>query len=189
MKNYCTVSNKSAGIVVYKIPELNLRREFAPGEVKKNIPISELEQLNQIPGGKAIIADYLFVHDPEVVRELLNCEPPIEYWLDTKDIPNWMNNCSLEEFEDALHFAPDGTKDLIKKFAVQLPLNDFSKRNAIFEILGFDVTAAVKNNEDEKAASEKKQPAKEAQRKASSSTIKVPEEKPEQVIITTNKEG
>ena len=38
------VKNRSSSIVVYKIPEANLRREFAPGETKK-LPFGELEKL------------------------------------------------------------------------------------------------------------------------------------------------
>ena len=38
------VKNRSASTVVYKIPESNLRREFAPGETKQ-IPFGELEKL------------------------------------------------------------------------------------------------------------------------------------------------
>ena len=35
------VKNRSAGMVVYNLPELGIRREFAPGEAKK-IAYSEL---------------------------------------------------------------------------------------------------------------------------------------------------
>ena len=38
------VKNRSSSMVVYKIPETNLRREFAPGETKR-IPFGELEKL------------------------------------------------------------------------------------------------------------------------------------------------
>lgn len=35
MKKTVTVANKSAGRVVYIVPELNVRREFMPHEVRK----------------------------------------------------------------------------------------------------------------------------------------------------------
>ena len=38
------VKNRSSGMVIYRIPEDNIRREFAPGEVKK-ISFEELEKL------------------------------------------------------------------------------------------------------------------------------------------------
>ena len=39
------VKNRSASMVVYKIPEDGIRREFAPGESKK-IKFGELEKLS-----------------------------------------------------------------------------------------------------------------------------------------------
>ena len=44
------VKNRSSSVVVYRIPETNLRREFQPGETKK-IPFGELEKLTYQPGG------------------------------------------------------------------------------------------------------------------------------------------
>lgn len=38
------VKNRSSSVVTYRIPETNLRREFAPGETKR-IPFGELEKL------------------------------------------------------------------------------------------------------------------------------------------------
>ena len=45
------VKNRSSSVVVYRIPETNLRREFAPGEVKA-IPFGELEKLTFQEGGR-----------------------------------------------------------------------------------------------------------------------------------------
>lgn len=144
MKEFVTVTNKSAGRVVYNLPELNVRREFMPHETRNVIAVKELEALSQQSGGKSILADYLQIQDKEVITYLLNIEPELEYWLNDKDIPTWLQNCSLDELKDALDFAPDGTKDLIKHYAVELKLNDYSKRQAIQEQLGFDVTKALK---------------------------------------------
>jgi hypothetical protein len=52
---------------------------------------------------------------------------------------------------DALDFAPVGVIDLIKKFSVQLPLNDMNKRKALYEKTGFDVTKALIHDEESKA--------------------------------------
>ena len=54
-----------------------------------------------------------------------------------------MKNGSLEQFLDCLDFAPDVIKDMIKDLAVELPLNDMAKRQAIQDKLGFDVTKAI----------------------------------------------
>lgn len=152
MNKFCKVSNKSSGRVVYKNRELNIRREFYPHETKK-IEIEELEKVAQTPGGLNILLNYLMIEDKEVAYSLVNRDIPLEYWFNEKDIPNWMNNCSLDEFKDALDFAPQGTKDIIKQYAFEMPLNDMAKRRAIKDQLGFDIDVALRNSEpDEEEA-------------------------------------
>lgn len=56
------VYNRFDGSVGYRIPELRVERQFAPGE-KKVITVGELEQLSYIPGGRAIMDDYLVIKD------------------------------------------------------------------------------------------------------------------------------
>ena len=148
MKDKCKVINKSAGRVVYTLKEDNIRREFYPHQ-SKEISVSELEKLVQKPGGLPLLYNYLLIDDPEVINYLINGEVAPEYWITEEKLPDWMKNCSLDEFKDALDFAPEGTKDLIKKYAVSLPLNDYSKRQAVKDQLGFDVTVAIENNVDE----------------------------------------
>lgn len=150
MKDTCNVINKSAGTVIYNIKEDRIRRAFSPKEIKRNMKVSELEKLVQQPGGKELLYNYLMIDDSEIVEYLLNGKVEPEYWLKESDIPNWMNTCSLDEFKDALDFAPQGTKDLIKKYAVSIPLNDYSKREAIKEQLGFDVSKALELTKEDK---------------------------------------
>ena len=38
------VKNRSASMVVYSLPELNIRREYAPGEIK-SVEAEEIEKL------------------------------------------------------------------------------------------------------------------------------------------------
>lgn len=177
MKKTVTVANKSAGRVVYIVPELNVRREFMPHEVRKNVDVNELEQLAQRPGGKEILSNYLQVQDVEVITNILNFEPALEYWINDNDMARWLKECSLEELQDALEFAPDGTKDLIKDYAIQINLNDFAKRQAIKDILGFDVTNAIELSNDS-AANAASQP-QAPQRRAQTTSIKVPTVEPE----------
>ena len=156
MKDKCTVYNKSAGHVVYRLPELGLRRQFYPREVKKDISVNELEKLAQTPGGRKLILNYLMVDDKEILEYLINGRVEPEYWIKEEEIDNWMSTCSLDEFKDALDFAPEGTKDLIKAHAVSLPLNDMSKRVALKEQLGFDVSKALDLTVDEEKKEEVK---------------------------------
>lgn len=141
----CKVTNRSGGRVIYNIPEDKIRREFYNKETKE-IPLSELEKLSQQPGGRKLIYNYLSIQDADTIQHLVNHPIEPEYWLTEDKIPGWMNTCSLDEFKDALDFAPEGIKDLIKKYAVSLPLNDFAKRQAIFAQLGFNVTQAIENS-------------------------------------------
>lgn len=54
-----------------------------------------------------------------------------------------MVNGTLDQFLDCLDFSPEAVKESIKDIAVELPLNDMAKRDAIREKLGFDVTKAI----------------------------------------------
>lgn len=137
------VTNRSAGSVVYRIPDMNIRREFAPGETKK-ISYGELEALSYIGGGSRLMYDYLEIKDIAVTQQL-NIHTEKEYWMEAEDIRKMLVEGSLDELLDCLDFAPDGVIDLVRKFAVELPLNDVAKREAIKEKTGFDVTKAIAN--------------------------------------------
>ena len=161
------VKNRSAGVVGYSIPEEKIRREFAPGESKK-ISWYELDKLSYQPGGTKILEEFLQVYNDEVIQELnLHTEP--EYFMSESDIVRLVKEGSYDEWLDALDFAPTGVIDLIKQMSVTIPLNDYNKRVALKQKIGFDIDAAIKNWEAEKAAA--KEPAeKPAQRRVQPST-------------------
>lgn len=128
-----TVKNRSTGTLVYRIPEDGIRREFAPGEVKK-IDSKEFEKLAYQTGGRDLIADYMILVSEEVLDELnIHREP--EYYMNEHNIIDLMKNGSLDEFLDCLEHAPRGVIDLIIKFAVELPLADMNKVSALKEKL------------------------------------------------------
>ena len=138
------VLNRDSGAVIYTIPEMNgLRRVFQAGETKE-ITFEELQKLSYIPGGMPILRDSLVIlNNKEAIKELLGqVEPEYEYSRD--DVINLLKNGSMDEFLDCLDFAPEGVKDLVKTLAVELPVNDVSKRQAILEKLGFNVDNAIK---------------------------------------------
>ena len=144
------VKNRSAGVVGYNIPEEKIRREFAPGETKK-ISWYELDKLSYQPGGTRILEEFLQVYNEEAIQELnLHTEP--EYFMGETDVIRLIREGSLDEWLDALDFAPTGVLDLIKQMSVTIPLNDYNKRIALKQKLGFDIDAAIKNWEAEKAA-------------------------------------
>lgn len=183
MKDSCNVLNKSSGRVVYNIkdPDCFVRREFFPGQLMKNVPVKELERLVQQPGGLTLFYNYLQISDEEILSYLLNgIEPAIEYWLSEDQIPSWINTCSEEEFRDACVYAPEGTKDLLKKYAVSVPLKNMDKRQAMLETMGFDVTAAINLADKESEVQDKKVvTAPTTGRKATSTSIIKPSAKTE----------
>ena len=145
----CSVKNRSASRVVYRIPEDGIRREFAPGEVKR-LNYVELEKLSYQPGGREIMANFLQIQNVEAVHDLgIHTEP--EYNMSEQQIIDLIKTGSLDAFLDCLDFAPVGVVDLLKKFSVTVPLTDYNKRQALKEKTGFDVDTAIKNIEAEKA--------------------------------------
>lgn len=143
------VKNRSASMVVYKIPEDGIRREFAPGESKK-ISYSELEKLSYQSGGRALMSNFLQITDESVTNNL-NIHTEAEYYMSEEQIVELIKHGSLDAFLDCLDYAPVGVIDLLKKYAVSLPVTDINKRKALKEKTGFDVDVAIKNIEAEKA--------------------------------------
>lgn len=152
MNNTCNVKNRSASVIVYNIPEEGIRRSFAPGETKQ-ISYRELEKLTYQAGGMNLLTKFLQVQSADVLKSFnMKVEP--EYHMSEQDVAVLLTSGSLDEFLDALDFAPTGIIDLIKKFSVSLPLVDPAKRDALKKKTGFDVEAALRNiraeQEDEK---------------------------------------
>lgn len=143
------VKNRSASRVGYSIPEDGIRRTFAPGEVK-NITYNELLKLSYQPGGREMMVQFLQILNDNGLDKL-NIHAQPEYYMSEQQIVDLLRTGTLDAFLDALDFAPVGVIDLIKKFAVQLPLNDMNKRKALYEKTGFDVTKALIHDEESKA--------------------------------------
>ena len=152
------VKNRSSSIVVYRIPETNLRREFEPGEIKR-VPFGELEKLTYQPGGRELLENFLQILEEEVTTDL-NVHREVEYDMSETQIKDLLLNGSLDAFLDALDFAPIGVIDLIKTLSVQLPLTDLNKRRALKEKTGFDVDRALVHVEEERMAEMQKDPNK-----------------------------
>ena len=152
-KKIVRVTNRDNGHVGYRIPDMNnLVRDFSANETK-NITVEELKKLAYISGGPTLIRDYLIIDDAEVVKEILGEVEP-EYYYTEDDVKNLLLTGSLDALKDCLEFAPKGTIDLVKKLAIEMPLNDIAKRKAILEMTGFNVDAAIMVNEETKEESD-----------------------------------
>ena len=136
------VKNRSASSVVYKVPDLGIRREFNPGEIKK-ISIEELEKLSYVQGGTSILRNFLQILDNPAVKDDITGPTELEYDWSEQDVIDLIKNGSLDSFLDALDFAPAGVIDLIKKYAVSLPMADLNKIKALKTKTGLDVAAAI----------------------------------------------
>lgn len=136
------VINKFNGTVGYDVPEMGVHRNFYPKE-SKEISFEELERLSFVPGGDVILRNYLEIVDEDAIMALFNEKPEPEYHYSENDVKQLLTTGTLDQFLDCLDFAPDVIKDMIKDLAVELPLNDMAKRQAIQDKLGFDVTKAI----------------------------------------------
>lgn len=151
------VTNRDNGSVGYYIQDLDIRRDFMPGETKE-VTMEELQKLHVQRGGPALLRMCLVLDNKDAIKELLGEVEP-EYFYNEKDIKNLLLNGSIEQFLDCLDFAPSGVIDLIKDLAVKLEISDIRKRDAIKTKTGFDVTKAIEINhetEDERQKSEEK---------------------------------
>lgn len=156
------VTNRNNGTTGYSIPDLgNLYRRFAAGETKK-ITMEELRKLSYVPGGASILKDYLIIDNQEALEELLNGVEP-EYFYSEEEIKTLLLSGSLDQLKDCLDFAPAGVIELVKKYAVELKVNDIQKRQAILDKTGFNITSAIDINEE---TSEKEEVAQKERRTA-----------------------
>ena len=137
------VKNRSASVVVVRIPDLGIRREFAPGETIR-MSFNELEKLSYQAGGRELMANFLQVMEDDVNDEL-GVPREAEYYMSEAQIVELLRSGSIDQFQDCLDFAPIGVIDLVKQLAVQMPLTDTIKINALKEKTGFDVEKAIAN--------------------------------------------
>ena len=159
------VTNRDNGVVGYDIPDLgNLHRRFAAGETKV-LTYEELEKLSWVPGGRNILKNLLKIEDnEEAVSALLGTVEP-EYNYGEEEIKYLLSpKGSLDQLRDALQYAPKGVVELIKSIAVETELNDVSKRAAILEATGFDITRAIEINHEAKEEVQAEKPASNGRR-------------------------
>ena len=180
-KEIIKVTNRFNGSIGYTIRDLNnLSRVFAPGETKE-ITMEELRKLSWETGGRTLINDYLIIQDEDALQEILG-NPEPEYYYTEEDVRDLLENQSLDALKDCLDFAPRGTVDLVKKIAVELPLNDVAKRKAILDMTGFNVTSAVEINEETR----EEQPVNQGFRRLDTKNEEKPVEKTSTRRVPTN---
>ena len=144
------ICNRDNAAVFYDIPEMNgLHRVFQPNEVKE-VTLEELIKLSYEPGGMSLLKNNFVLNNKEAIKIILGQVEP-EYNYTPADVKNLLLNGSLDELLDCLDFAPEGVIELVKTLAVELPLNDVAKREAILEKTNFNVTNAIQIKKDTEA--------------------------------------
>lgn len=143
------VKNRNNGSVGYTLPDMgNLRRKFYPGETKE-VTFEELQKLSYMPGGMYMLKHYLVLDNEEAIRALIG-GVELEYNYTENDIKNLLLNGSMDELLDCLDFAPAGVISLVKDYAVKLEINDLSKRKAIQDKTGFNVSEGIRIKNENK---------------------------------------
>lgn len=184
METTVKVMNRGKATVIYKVPEMGIRRVFQPNETKE-IGEKELRQLSYLPGGRNILTDSLIIKDQDMVEEILGEVEP-EYYYTTKELKELLLEGTLDELLDCLDFAPKGVLDNLKDISIELQINDLSKRKAIEEGLHFNINKAIEINEETKA-DEKKTAPKTRRAKKDKTEAEVAEEPVKKRRVKTTK--
>jgi hypothetical protein len=149
------VRNRKNGSTGYSVADLGIRRHFSPGETKE-VTMEEMRKLSYAPGGRYVIENCLMIMNEEAIEELLHGVEP-EYFYTEKEVKELLEKGSLNQLLDCLDYAPDGVISLVKSIAVDIKLNDMSKREAIKDKLGFDVSKAIEVKIESETAEETKE--------------------------------
>lgn len=140
------IKNRSVASVGYTIPDSNgRRRSFAPGELKRSISGFEIEGLCASKGGKKLFESYLMIDDKNLLDYLeIDYKEIPEYFYTEVDAERLLSaKGELDEFEDALNFAPKGFVEMLTSKAVENRLFDTRKVELIKTITGYDVLKAI----------------------------------------------
>jgi len=140
-KTVVELTNRDNGRIGYTIEDLRISRTFLPNETKK-VTAEEIRKLSYMPAGMKALKDTFIIGNKELIDEILhNVEP--EYYYTEKEINRLVQEGSIDEFLDALDFAPESVVDMLKDACVKLEVTDVRKREAIKKKTGLDVTKAI----------------------------------------------
>lgn len=134
------VINRTNGMLGYSIPELRIKRFWEkPGDYL-NISIQEMLELKTVSGGLELLENFVVIEDEEAIKIVFDdreMEPEYRYGL--KEVDFLLYEATLEQFLDALDYAPQGVLDLIKsKAKIKLP-NTTAKISAINDKFNIDM--------------------------------------------------
>lgn len=130
--------------VGYRIDEDNVRRQFAPFEIK-TLKAGELRKLNYSRGGHILLTHYLSVMNRDLAHEFGIDDDSYdnEYNWDVAKVDKVLLSQPIEVLQDALDFAPRGILELIKDRAIALKIDSMDKRHAISKALDIDLNGMI----------------------------------------------
>lgn len=152
-----TVTNITRSPIGYTLSSNNVRRIIAGGATVK-VTADELRNLNLESGGNVLIKDYLRVNNRDLALEFGISEDLFdhEYNWGREKIDDVLLNGSMDEFLDALDFAPHRVINMLVERAVELEAPDNNKLNALSKRTALNISSMIENKHayDEKKEEE-----------------------------------
>lgn len=142
------------------------RRRFAP-HARMTVPAEEIRQA-VYEHGNYIFVNELRVTDKDLATEIGVPEDMVEYYWTEDDIKEALTEKPIEEFLDAVDFGPEGVKEEMATLAVEMEISDNSRREALQEATGKNITAQIEN----KHAYDTKEEKEETKKSTASTTRK-----------------
>ena len=140
-KKYVVIS-KYNGYVSVSLLNSGIKYIWNSINDKQELNIEQLKQILNTPGGREILENKVTIQDKEAIEELgLNVEP--EYYYSERDVEDLLKDGSLEQLQDAIEFAPEGTVSLIIETATKIKLEDRNKIKTIKDMTGADVASMI----------------------------------------------
>lgn len=156
------VTSKYNGFLTIKMPNTGIKYIWNRINDSRELTLDQLKEILNAPGGRTIIENKLVIEDPEAVKALeMDVEP--EYFYSEEDIKALLETGTIEQLEDALNFAPEGTKELIAETAVKIKIENRDKIALITEKTGRDINDQIKvemesSKEDSAAPTQRQAP-------------------------------
>ena len=117
-------------------------RRLAP-YASMTVTAEELRQSANLPGVIDLFRNYVRIGNKSLAEEFGVPSDAVEYSWTQKDVDYAVTSADIDVLLDALDFAPQGIVEMIVDRAVALEIPDMTKRQAILEKTGNDITKMI----------------------------------------------
>lgn len=150
-------------------------RRLAP-YASMTVTAEELRQSANLPGVIDLFRNYVRIGNKSLAEEFGVPGDAVEYNWTQKDVDYAITTADIDVLLDALDFAPQGIVEMIVDRAVTLEISDMTKRQAIFEKTGNDITKMIqtKHAYDSVTSDDDKADEKATKRRVQQATDKKP---------------